>query len=136
VVFQIEKFNLFKLSALCLSYFLIGKINVEFQIGGMDVEVCRNYYGSQTQSFEASLEVEENELLSTGAHRMIFIRAPGIKRMDVSKVKILAKYNDAPVALRQENLLATSFHPELTPDLTWHFYFLNMILQHKAHYKK
>lgn len=66
---------------------------------------------------------------------MIFIRAPGIESIDSDKVKILAKYKNTPVAVRQNNLIATSFHPELTNNLKWHMYFMTILLQCKSFIK-
>jgi len=103
-----------------------------FKVGGIDMKVCRNFYGSQKQSFEAYLELEDEEIRNNQNGPMLFIRAPGIKSLNLSKVKILAKYNDTPVAVRQNQLLATSFHPELTEDLTWHLFFLKMIIHNMS----
>jgi len=97
-------------------------------IGGLDINVERNYYGSQVQSFEAFVTVEKEEL--QGISRMVFIRAPRvIKLMDHQNVIPLARYKDSIVAVQQNNMIATTFHPELTTDFSWHSYFLKMILK-------
>jgi 5'-phosphate synthase pdxT subunit len=91
----------------------------------MDMEIERNAYGRQVDSFETEISVRG---LGRGGHRKIpapFIRAPKVKRASL-KVKVLAQYNGSPVMLRQENLLATMFHPELTDDLRIHKYFVTM----------
>lgn len=88
----------------------------------MDIEVERNAYGAQIESFEASIA---NSVFDTPVAG-IFIRAPRIVRMK-EQVQILAEYEGAPVWVRQENMLACSFHPELTMDTRIHAYFLNML---------
>ena len=57
---------------------------------------------------------------------MSFIRAPAIREVG-SGVDVLASENGIPVAVRQGNILATAFHPELDPDTTIHSYFLSMV---------
>ena len=92
-------------------------------MGLMDILVTRNAFGRQIDSFEADLEIKN---LGDEAFRAIFIRAPVI--LDVGQgVDILAHLPDGrPVAVRQGNLLATAFHPELSPDTRLHQYFLNL----------
>lgn len=120
-------------------------------VGGLDCTVHRNFFGSQLQSFEAELSIPEIAAKEGGppSFRGVFIRAPAI--LDVGPgVEVLA---DIPVsfdkasssdlgiqgqeenthsekkvivAVRQGNLLATAFHPELTADSRWHTYFLKM----------
>ena len=92
-------------------------------MGLMDILVTRNAFGRQIDSFEADLEIKN---LGNEAFRAIFIRAPVI--LDVGQgVDILAHLPDGrPVAVRQDNLLATAFHPELSPDTRLHQYFLNL----------
>jgi 5'-phosphate synthase pdxT subunit len=97
----------------------------------MDIRVRRNHYGAQTQSFEAVLSLNGNKVSGTGSSPMLFIRAPRILNIDERKVKILAKYGQEAVAVRQNNLMGTTFHPELTDDLTWHLYFMKMIISFK-----
>lgn len=63
---------------------------------------------------------------------MVFIRAPSIESIDSDKVKILAKYQNKAVAVRENNLIATSFHPELTDNITWHLYFMSILVQSKS----
>ncbi len=92
-------------------------------MGLMDITVERNAFGRQVDSFEAELPVAGlgDELL-----RAIFIRAPAICKVG-PEVEVLAKLPDGrPVAVRQGNLLATSFHPELGGDPRMHQYFLDM----------
>lgn len=91
-------------------------------LGVLDVEVERNAYGSQTESFEARVHapVFETEISA------FFIRAP-IIRSSSMKVEILAKHEGKPVLVRQGNILASTFHPELTDDSRVHQLFLKSI---------
>lgn len=89
----------------------------------MDIEITRNAYGGQLDSFQTDLLAPT---LGQRPLRAIFIRSPRVKRAS-PKVKILAHYKGSPVMLVQENLLATMFHPELTNDLRVHQYFIDLI---------
>lgn len=92
-------------------------------LGLMDITVRRNAFGRQVNSFETDLQVPALGDLPFPA---VFIRAPVIERVG-SGVEVLASLEDgAPVAVRQGNLLATAFHPELTSDTRFHRYFLDM----------
>lgn len=88
----------------------------------MDIKVKRNAYGSQLDSFVTNEVIEE---ISEKEIPMVFIRAPYIVDID-EKVDLLHKVDGNIVAVRQGNMLATSFHPELTNDTTFHEYFINM----------
>ena len=89
----------------------------------MDVTVRRNAFGRQVDSFEADLEVPA---LGEPPFHAVFIRAPLIERVG-DGVEVLAQLDDGTVvAARQGNLLATSFHPELTDDDRFHRYFLSL----------
>lgn len=101
------------------------------QIGGLDVTVRRNAYGGQLQSFEAPLTVTDSEIFDNQETPMVFIRAPGIESVDSEEVSILATYRNKPVAVRQNNLIGTSFHPELTDNLRWHMYFMRIVIEGK-----
>jgi 5'-phosphate synthase pdxT subunit len=96
-------------------------------LGGLGVTVNRNYFGRQHESFETFLSVP---VLGEPPIRAVFIRAPAIMAVDAG-VEILATVpgrGEAVIAaVRQSNLLATAFHPELTDDLRWHAYFLEMV---------
>jgi len=87
----------------------------------MDISVERNAFGRQLESFEADLEVD---VLKGAPYHAVFIRAPKITKTG-KDVETLASLEDGSVvAVRQGNLLATSFHPELTADDRFHRYFL------------
>ena len=89
--------------------------------GSLDVVVERNAYGRQLGSFQA-----EGPFVGGASIPMSFIRAPAIREVG-SGVDVLASENGIPVAVRQGNILATAFHPELDPDTTIHSYFLSMV---------
>lgn len=93
------------------------------RLGLMDIEVERNAFGRQVESFEADLEVP---VLGEDPFKAVFIRAPYIHRVG-DPVEILAQYGEKIVLARQGHYLAAAFHPELTGDLRLHRYFLNMI---------
>lgn len=87
----------------------------------LDIEVKRNAYGSQKDSFETLLEIPS---LGQKPFEGIFIRAPQILSVS-KKINILATFNSQPVLIEQENILAATFHPELTNDKRIHEYFLS-----------
>tara|TARA_Y100000310_G_C20474798_1_gene711877 strand:+ start:330 stop:896 length:567 start_codon:yes stop_codon:yes gene_type:complete len=90
----------------------------------LDIEIKRNDYGRQIESFETDIEAETT--IGKKPLNAIFIRAPIIKKTS-KDVTILAKHNNKPVLVQEGNLLATTFHPELTNDLRIHEYFLSLI---------
>lgn len=90
--------------------------------GGLDITVRRNAFGTQVDSFEVDLEFQG---LTNPPVRAVFIRAPWVESVG-EKVQILAHHEHA-VAVQQEGLLATSFHPELTGDNRIHRYFIESV---------
>ena len=89
----------------------------------MDITVERNAYGRQLESFTTAVNAPE---LSTSPIPLTFIRAPYV--VDAGPlVNILLSLEGKIVACRQDNMLVTSFHPELTEDISFHRYFLNMV---------
>ena len=93
----------------------------------MDMEVRRNAFGRQADSFETELPVPA---LGDKPFPAVFIRAPIVENAS-PQVEILAKLpNGATAAARQQKLLATAFHPELTGDLRFHDYFLKIVAGH------
>ncbi len=93
-------------------------------IGVMDITVERNAFGRQKESFETELSIP---VLGRKPFPAVFIRAPVIKQAN-SKVEILARLADGVgVAARQGKLLVSAFHPELTSDLRFHQYFLDIV---------
>jgi 5'-phosphate synthase pdxT subunit len=99
-----------------------GGIQDQPSLGVMDITVARNAFGRQVDSFEADLEFAGVE---GGPARAVFIRAPIIAAVG-SEVEVLARHEGRIVAARQGNLLALSFHPELTDDTRVHAYFLSL----------
>jgi 5'-phosphate synthase pdxT subunit len=90
----------------------------------MDITVKRNAFGRQVDSFEIDLDIP---VLGSQSYHAVFIRAPLIEKVG-EKVEVLAKLHDGViVAARQGNLLATSFHPELTADSRFHQYFHKIV---------
>jgi 5'-phosphate synthase pdxT subunit len=93
-------------------------------LGLMDIRVKRNAFGRQVDSFETELAIP---VLGKKPFPAVFIRAPVIERCD-DGVEVLARLaDDKVVAARQGKLLVTAFHPELTDDLRFHKYFLDII---------
>jgi len=90
------------------------------KLGLMDISVRRNDYGRQIDSFEAELDIFDKPF------KGIFIRAPVIDSVH-NGCKILAEFEDKPVMVEQNNLLVSTFHPELTDDLRIHKYFVDMV---------
>ena len=89
-------------------------------LSSIDVDVKRNAYGRQIDSF-----VTEGEFAGMYIG-MVFIRAPKITRVG-DRVEVLSELNGEAVAVRQNNVLATAFHPEMTRDNRVHKYFVNMV---------
>lgn len=93
-------------------------------LGTMDIEIKRNAFGRQVDSFEADLDVS---VLGQTPFHAIFIRAPLIEKVG-GDVEILSNLPDGPpVAAREKNIVATAFHPELTTDPRFHEYFLTLV---------
>lgn len=113
----------------CAGAILVAKSVVEGMQGQrslelMDVEVRRNAYGRQLDSFEADLDFADFD----APFRGIFIRAPWIERVDEG-VEVLARHERHIVAARQGNLMSTTFHPELTGDPRMHRYFIERVVR-------
>ncbi|WP_016996838.1 pyridoxal 5'-phosphate synthase glutaminase subunit PdxT [Kocuria atrinae] len=92
-------------------------------LGVLDVTVTRNAFGSQVDSAEVSLKWAGSRVAVV---RAAFIRAPAVTRVG-GDVEVLARYQDSVVAVRQGNILAISFHPELTGDTTVHEELLGLV---------
>jgi len=94
----------------------------------MDIEVRRNAFGRQVDSFEVELPMPE---VGTEPVHAVFIRAPIIAAVGPD-VQVLGKLADGTVvAARQDNLVAISFHPELTQDTRFHEYFLRLAAERR-----
>ena len=117
-----------------------AKIGGQPLIGGLNVDVSRNYFGKQIKSFEAEIQPpplkkvkgEEEEDEEEDTYTGIFIRAPAILRVGKDVVTLASVMSESgeevAVAVEQGQLLATAFHPELTEDTRWHEYFVKKCL--------
>jgi len=112
----------------CAGAILLAKTVRDKHVGGvkqpllglMNIEVVRNYYGRQRESFEIDVKIP---VLGDKQFRAVFIRAPAITRT-WGGAEPLASLDEAIIMARQEHMLATTFHPELTSDTRVHEYFL------------
>ncbi|MGD6980258.1 MULTISPECIES: pyridoxal 5'-phosphate synthase glutaminase subunit PdxT [Citricoccus] len=119
---------------------IANPITGQQSLGGLDITVQRNAFGSQVDSFEARLSVPA---VSSEPVDAVFIRAPAVLQSGPG-VEVLASVpserlesgvdcglvtGSVPVAVRQGNLLATSFHPEVTGDWSFHRYFLDRVVR-------
>lgn len=115
----------------CAGMILLSKKAKDRVVGDMeqplldylDIKIERNTFGRQKDSFEADIALEK---IGVPKFRGVFIRAPSV--IDAGKdVEILSKFNEKIVAVKQGNIIGTSFHPELTADLSIHKYFVNLV---------
>lgn len=89
----------------------------------LDVKIERNAFGRQKDSFESEISIDK---INISKFLGVFIRAPSI--IETGKnVEVLSKFNEKIIAVKQGNVIGTSFHPELTGDLSLHKYFVNLI---------
>ncbi|HAS28310.1 MAG TPA: pyridoxal 5'-phosphate synthase glutaminase subunit PdxT [Dehalococcoidia bacterium] len=123
--------NGFPMMGTCAGMILLAKTvtNSDIQtLSLMDIKVRRNAFGRQPDSFETDLDIKS---LGDIPFHSVFIRAPLIEEA-ADNVEILAKLdNGTIVAVRQNNLLGMSFHPELTADSRMHEYFLKIVSGNK-----
>ena len=106
----------------CAGLILLAR-NIESErpyFGLLDIDVKRNAYGRQLDSF-----VAEGDFAGMYIN-MVFIRAPKITHVGEG-VEVLAEVNGTPVAVKSGNVIATAFHPEMTKDNRVHKYFCNMV---------
>ncbi|OLD28231.1 MAG: glutamine amidotransferase subunit PdxT [Thaumarchaeota archaeon 13_1_40CM_2_39_7] len=116
---------------ICAGLILLSKKAKDRVVGEMDqplldfldVKIERNAFGRQRDSFESEISMEK---IGIPKFHGVFIRAPSI--MEAGKdVEVLSKFNEKIIAIKQGNIIGTSFHPELTGDLSLHKYFVNLI---------
>lgn len=89
----------------------------------LDVKIERNAFGRQKDSFESEISMDK---IGIKKFQGVFIRAPSI--IETGKdVEVLSKFNEKIIAVKQGNIIGTSFHPELTGDLSLHKYFVTLI---------
>lgn len=102
---------------------ILDGLPTQMPFGGIDVDVRRNAFGSQVDSFEAELAVPA---LGEEPVHATFIRAPAVERVG-DDVRVLARVDDRVVAVEQGVLLATAFHPEVGGELRFHRRFLKSV---------
>lgn len=89
----------------------------------LDIKIERNAFGRQRDSFEANISLEK---IGIPTFRGVFIRAPSVIESG-KDVEIISKFNEKIVAVKQGDIIGTSFHPELTGDLSLHKYLVNLV---------
>ncbi len=94
----------------------------------LDIRVARNAYGRQVESFEADVDAPT---VGGGSLRGVFIRAPAVVEVG-SGVEVLAEHDSRPVAVRQGNLLAIAFHPEIAGESRVHELFVRSVAARAA----
>jgi len=120
---------------ICAGMILLAKNSKDRVVGStkqplldvLDVEIERNSFGRQKDSFEAEVSLDAMDIPS---FQGVFIRAPAVVKTG-SGVETLGKFNEKIIAVKQGNILATSFHPELTCDVSLHKQFVKMVKESK-----
>lgn len=97
-------------------------------LGNLDIVIERNAFGRQGDSFEADLGID---MLGKEAFKGVFIRAPAVSEVG-KDVDVIAKLNNKVVAVKQNNIIGTSFHPELSGDSRMHRHFVQMAVDLKT----
>ena len=118
---------------ICAGLILLSKNAKDRVVGSTDqplldllnVEVERNSFGRQRESFEAEISMDS---INIPKFNGVFIRAPSIAEVG-NNVDVISKFNEKIVAVKQGNILATAFHPELTTDTSLHKFFVKILQQ-------
>jgi 5'-phosphate synthase pdxT subunit len=103
---------------------VLDAIRGQQSIGGLDISVRRNAFGSQADSFETDLEVPA---IGAPPVHAVFIRAPVVEQVGPRATALARVADGRCVAVEQGNLLGTSFHPEITGEYRFHEYFLRKV---------
>jgi 5'-phosphate synthase pdxT subunit len=103
---------------------VLDSIDGQQTLGGFDIAVRRNAFGSQLDSFETDLDIP---VLGAPPVHAVFIRAPVVESVGEGAIALAELADGRVVAVEQGNLLGTSFHPEMTGDTRFHEYFLRKI---------
>ena len=120
---------------ICAGMILLSKRAKDRVVGEMDqplldlldIKIERNAFGRQKDSFESEISMDK---IGIPKFQGVFIRAPSI--IETGKnVEVLSKFNENIVAVKQGNIIGTSFHPELTGDISLHKYFVDLIRKKK-----
>ena len=104
---------------------ILDGMNGQQSLGGLDIAVRRNAFGSQTASFETDLTIPE---LGEKPVHAVFIRAPVVETVGPRATALATLADGRCVAVEQDNLLGTSFHPEITGEYRFHQYFLQKLV--------
>jgi len=104
---------------------IIDGMNGQQSLGGLDIVVRRNAFGSQTASFETDLDIP---VLGDQPVHAVFIRAPVVETVGPRATALATLADGRCVAVEQGNLLGTSFHPEITGEYRFHQYFLQKLV--------
>jgi 5'-phosphate synthase pdxT subunit len=105
----------------------VGKTNQPL-LEILDITLERNSFGRQKQSFEADVSLDS---INISKFNGVFIRAPSVSNVG-SDVEVLSKFNEKIVAVKKGNVIGTSFHPELTSDVSLHKYFVGLVQKQQA----
>jgi pyridoxal 5'-phosphate synthase pdxT subunit len=97
-------------------------------MGNLEIIVERNAFGRQNDSFETDLEIP---IIGKQKFRGIFIRAPVVTEVTGEQTQVIATFNNKIVAVKQNNILCTSFHPELSGDDRLHREFIKTVIEFK-----
>ena len=100
---------------------VVGKIDQPL-LEILDIKLERNSFGRQRESFESDISLNS---IGIPTFNGVFIRAPSISDVG-SDVEILSKFNEKIIAVKKDNIIGVSFHPELTTDISLHKYFVNL----------
>ena len=103
---------------------VLDAITGQQSLGGFDISVRRNAFGSQLDSFETDLDIPA---IGGPPMHAVFIRAPVVEQVGEGVVALATLSDGRVVAVEQGNLLGTSFHPEMTGDTRFHEYFLGRV---------
>ena len=121
---------------ICAGMILLSKNSKDRVVGDveqplldlLDVKIERNSFGRQKDSFEAEISIEP---IGISSFNGVFIRAPSVSEVGNS-VEVLAKFEEKIVSVKQGNIIATAFHPELTRDISLHKSFVQMVKDSKS----
>jgi len=100
---------------------VVGKIDQPL-LEILDIKLERNSFGRQRESFESDISLNS---IGIPTFNGVFIRAPSISDVG-SDVEILSKFNEKIIAVKKDNIIGVSFHPELTNDISLHKYFVKL----------
>ncbi|WMT50466.1 MAG: pyridoxal 5'-phosphate synthase glutaminase subunit PdxT [Ferroplasma sp.] len=107
----------------CAGAILLSSDTGDIRVTGMGligITIKRNAYGRQINSFIKTVDIKE-----IGKFQAVFIRAPGIE--STGNCEVMSRLDGSPVMVRENNILAMTFHPELTGDSKIHEYFISMV---------